>query len=211
MSTPLSRDSEPVAALRARESVQATSTGVVLDGVSIDLIEIGDIHEADLPDDTSDRMFVLAHRFAHDTGERVRIELLDPSSERFLLASTEVTMATLPDLFAMKLGAYSRCRGRGQDKRGSDVLDMLGLLEDEARVDEMGVRLAEADFGLGNLCAYYVQRLLVERAAEAVARAQRLAFAQIDAGPPSRASDPAPRSPRSALTSSSMGGPRSGG
>ena len=169
-----------LAALRAQPGAERTANGVSLAGTVLDLIEVGPIDDADLPDDEGDRLFVLGHRYAYDTAAAVTITIVDPLDAE---AGVQVVapLASPPALVAMKLHSYPGRRGRATFKQGSDLQDLVALLDRHDRGGAVGATLAAAGHGLGALCADATQRLLVDDAEVASNRVRRYTGTEIGA------------------------------
>lgn len=171
-----------VATLRDRPEAVRTPNGVEIGGTQIDVIEVGEIPDSSLlPDEESDRLFVLSHRYAFDTRALVQIDIADPHPPHTVLASAECEMATPAALVAMKLQSYPRRSGPALAKQGSDLLDLYALLEHHDHDNEIGSALAIAHHDMGRLCAAMAQRLLVDDAEVAAGRVRRYTSSQIDA------------------------------
>lgn len=173
-------DGPAIAALRARPSVEVTTNGVSIDGTTVDMIEIGPVDDPDqLPDDPILRLFVVAHRFAYDSSSRVDIEVIDRRGPTAAGTRASVDMATPAALVAMKLSSYPSRHGVGIVKQGSDLQDLLALLEHHNVDGDLGRTLAEAPFGMAELCADAARTLLVDDADVAAGRVRRYTGAQI--------------------------------
>ncbi|MCZ7525603.1 MAG: nucleotidyl transferase AbiEii/AbiGii toxin family protein [Acidimicrobiia bacterium] len=141
--------------------------GVLLEGVEVDVIGVGDFEAADLEGlDTSDRAFVVSHRWALDTAEPVRISVVD--EHHIEQAGADMRLATPAALVAMKAGAIPRRRDEGRAKRASDVYDVYRLLRAHNPAGAVAGALSEAPHGLAAWCARQIRLLLgdeVERTA----------------------------------------------
>ncbi|MBI2704596.1 MAG: nucleotidyl transferase AbiEii/AbiGii toxin family protein [Actinobacteria bacterium] len=170
-----------VASLRDRPDAVRTPNGVEIGGTKIDVIEVGEIPDASLlPDDISDRMFVLSHRYAYDTREQVHIDVIDPGQPPDVITTATCEMATPAALVAMKLQSYPRRRGPSIAKQGSDLLDLYALLHQHDHDREIADALANGHHDLGELAAELAQELLVDDAEVAAGRVRRYTATQID-------------------------------
>lgn len=89
-------------------------SGTVIDGYPVDVIDTYAVDAASLPDDATSRLFVVAHRWAFDTGEDL----------------DGMRVATVAALVATKAAALANPR-RSAAKRESDTFDLWRLLETE--------------------------------------------------------------------------------
>jgi hypothetical protein len=169
-----------VASLQARAGARRTANGVAVGGATLDVIEIGPIASAeDLPADPAGRHFVLAHRFAFDTAEQVAIEVVDAVSAAPVVRA-EVAAATPAALVAMKLGAYPARRGLAAAKQGSDLLDLLALLDGHDGHGAVAAALRAAPHDLGPLCIAAARSSLVDDATVAAGRIRRYTATDVD-------------------------------
>ena len=113
---------------------------VHVEGVKVDIISAGAIESPDdLQDlDAKQRLFVLAHRYALDSAERVHV--LFKGAQTTLDVS--VRLATPAALVAMKLHAIQDRREATRHKQASDGYDLYRLLADLD--DDGGVAAAVA-------------------------------------------------------------------
>jgi predicted nucleotidyltransferase len=175
-------DGAAIAAMRARPAARPTTNGVSIGGTTIDIIEIGPIEDAgQLPDDADLRLFVVAHRFAYDSRGRVTVEVVDQQDGRTVRERAEVDMATPAALVAMKLSSYPKRHGTGIAKQGSDLQDLLALLQRHDADGALGRSLRTAPFGLAEMCADAARSLLVDDADVAAGRVRRYTSSQVDA------------------------------
>lgn len=117
---------------------------VELDGVAVDVIETAPIEDIDV-DDPLDELFVLAHRYALEAAEPVRLVVDAPERVEGVLP-----LATPAGLVATKLGGVlgRRRPPRKQATDGYDLYRLLAELDEDgevaASVAAAGDRLREA-------------------------------------------------------------------
>ena len=140
-----------------------TANGVDLDGVHIDLLEVGDVPSVeDLPTGELERSFVVAHSWALATAEPMQV--LARTNEGRTLASAQVEIATPAALVATKLHTVRQRRGATLAKRGSDAYDMYRLLSRRDLDGSIATELAHAPAGLGPWSVIQVEELFVNEA-----------------------------------------------
>lgn len=134
---------------------------VVVDGITIDVIDTDSFREEDLDGiDPADRLFVVSHRWA-----------LETATDTELVAGEEVAsirVATPSALVAMKSGALLGGRMRQPRKRASDLYDLYRLLLEYDRAGGIAAALGAAPFDLGHLVADALRARVVEEPERAV-------------------------------------------
>lgn len=150
-------------ALRYLGDASAASTHrIEIDGVKVDVMATWPLPtKADeLPEEDSDRLFVLGHRWALETATGVTVDVLDQDGVA-VTQSIELPVATVPALIACKLHAIGDRRGASTSKQESDALDLVRLVGAVARSDgELG-SLADAPFDLSALVERQVERWFI--------------------------------------------------
>lgn len=140
-----------------------TPQGVELEGVHVDLLEVGDVPTADaLPVDELDRSFVIAHSWALETAEPMLVVARNRAGRT--LTSARVDVATPAALVGMKLHAIRKRRGATAAKRGSDAYDVYRLLALRNADGSLATALARAPVGLGRWCTSQLEELFVNDA-----------------------------------------------
>lgn len=136
---------------------------VEIDGVVVDVIEIGEFTPADLPDDDeNERLFVFAHSWALATAEDV--ELWGANEAGRVVEKVTVPVAMPAALVAMKLVSIPNRMGHREAKRSSDCYDLYRLcLLDSARTP-IADALASAPEELAVACRARLQRYLLDDA-----------------------------------------------
>lgn len=138
----------------------------VLDGVTIDVIEVDTFEEADLPEDELERAFVLSHAWALSSAEPVEITVVRGRSRK--VSSVVLPVATPAALVAMKLQSVPQRRGGREHKRAGDCFDIYRLMIEHGTKSNVhgpggiarALNTSPAD--LGTLCLGHIQELFVE-------------------------------------------------
>lgn len=140
----------------------AAANRIEIDGVKVDVMATWPLPDtsSELPDVELDRLFVLGHRWALDTGTALTVDVLDERSA--VIESGSLAVATIPALVACKLHAISGRRGSASTKQESDALDLFRLVGDLIRSDADLVALRAAPFDLAALVADQVRRWFVD-------------------------------------------------
>jgi hypothetical protein len=125
--------------------------------IKVDVLEVRQV-ELDSPsDDPGDRLHASAHAWAHDTATPMTLAAL-PNPGDLVEATTLV--AEPGPLIAMKLQAVMN---RSAEKQGTDLLDIVRLLLDEAARSAAARQLAEVDAPIAHDVALHVDLWFVER------------------------------------------------
>lgn len=140
----------------------AAANRIEIDGVKVDVMATWPLPttRAELPDVDLDRLFVLGHRWALDTGTALTVDVLDEAAT--VVESGSLTVATTPALVACKLHAISDRRGSASTKQASDALDLFRLVGDLIRSDADVDALRGAPFDLAALVADQIRRWFVD-------------------------------------------------
>lgn len=133
-------------------------------GTQLDLIAVDDYDARDLPDDPSQRGFVIAHRWALDAASNETIVVV--SGDGAVSAQATTPVATTAVLVAMKLSAAPARRDVVAHKRASDVFDLYRLLRAGDAGGEVSAALRDAPDDLASLLANIATDVLVVGAAQ---------------------------------------------
>ncbi len=98
------------------------------DGTKLDVIEVGEVDLAQLPDDESNRLFIEAHRWAYDSATTETITALDPNTE-VIHSTVSIRLADPAALIPMKVRAAEARPRNNEKKKASDGLDADILLD----------------------------------------------------------------------------------
>ncbi len=145
----------------------------IIHGVKLEIIEVLDPGAGAADLDVKNRLFVTGHWAAASLTTDIDVRCED-------LEVTVPVARRLP-LIACKLHAWLDRRDQRSEKRGSDGLDIVRLLQ-TADWDSLAVDAADV-VGLGEVVAWAGQRVLVDQAA----RVGRLIQVHTEARPPSEA------------------------
>ncbi len=126
--------------------------------VQVDVLEVTDAEIADLPEDPTDRLHVLAHAWAAATATPVLI-----SADG--LPGLTVAVAEPGPLVAMKLQSVMN---RGAAKEATDLLDIVRLTLDPVAGPLVRTQLATADSQLQQDAARHARRWFQDHAARSV-------------------------------------------
>lgn len=141
-------------------AVRAADDRVVVDGTKVEIIDTDALDSTALHElDRLDHLFVAAHRWALESAEPLDIAVQGDT------AAARLPVATSGALVAAKLHPLLG-RRRAQHKRASDVYDLVQLLE--AHFGDIADAVAGAPYGLPDLVANGVGRVLVDEADQAV-------------------------------------------
>lgn len=126
--------------------------------VRVDVLEISADQLADLPDDPTDRLYLLSHDWAIRTATPVLIRATTGAD-----ATTETSvLVTQPGpLIATKLQALPN---RSAAKESTDLLDIVRLTLDQATGSVVRAQLAGAEPQLREDASLHVQRWFVDNA-----------------------------------------------
>lgn len=155
-------DTDVLGILRSRTDAGPGSDDatVVIGGAKVEIIEIEPIDEpeelAAQVEDDRDRLFVAAHRWALDTATSLEVDT-DPST-----GARTLVVASAAALTATKTHALVGRRVGGEHKAGSDLLDILMLLETFDRDATLTEQLRAAPYDLGRLVAGELRGLLAD-------------------------------------------------
>lgn len=130
-------------------------------GVRLDLIEVGEAREGELPDSVPERMFLLAHAWALRTATIETVALRDPA-DGSTLVKFEASLASPAALVAMKLQSIPARRAMREHKRAGDAFDLYRLLLAHGAF-EVPERLASAPADLGHWCLSQARHLFVDQ------------------------------------------------
>ncbi len=156
----------------------------VLDGVTIDVIEVDSYEEADLPDDPLERAFVVSHAWALTSAAPVEITVVRGRSRKII--SVVLPVATPAALVAMKLQSVPQRRGGREHKRAGDCYDIYRLIVEHGTRSSVhgpgGIAraLASAPANLGEFCLGQLRELFVDEP-ERTRRWLRQGSAEMDA------------------------------
>ena len=159
----------------------------LVDDVKVDIIEVGSTPAADIrpdawPDDLESRVFAVSHQWALDSATAMRVEVWAEGSGT--VVATEVPVASVPALVAMKLQSAPRRAAASRHKTGSDYADAFRLLSSSDRTHglESTMRtLRAAPAGLGDWAVAELARVFdreAERTVRAIAAATNLPIDQ---------------------------------
>ncbi len=141
--------------------------GVILqDGTKVDLIAVGDYEREDLPEDTGQRAFILAHRWALDTSEPLTLVVGD--AEGTAKAGVTTTVSTTAALVAMKISSAPARREPTLYKRATDIFDVYRLLTVHDLDGSVAAAVNHAPEDLAMLTSGLADRLLVREAERSV-------------------------------------------
>jgi predicted nucleotidyltransferase len=145
----------------------------IIEGVKLEIIEVLDPGAGAADLDDKNRLFVTGHWAAASLTTDIDVRCED-------LEVTVPVARRLP-LIACKLHAWLDRRDQRAEKRGSDGLDIVRLLQ-SADWDSLTADASEVD-GLGEVVSWAGERVLVDQAA----RVSRLIQVHTEARPPSEA------------------------
>ena len=133
-----------------------------IDGVTVDCIDVGvtpavGIDPEHLPDDSFDRAFLLAHRWALDTATGAVLTVR--SVEGRPIATVTCRVATPAALVAMKLQSAPRRRTERAHKGPNDYGDLYALLNHTESMIGIAADLPDAPQRLGQWC---IERIELE-------------------------------------------------
>jgi hypothetical protein len=167
------RSSEAIEDVLIAYRVPTDGHRVVLeDGTKLDVIEVGDLDPAQLPDDESNRLFIEAHRWAYDTATTETIRAVDPLTAA-LHSSVTIRMAQPAALLPMKLRAAEARPRANEKKKASDSLDAYSLL-DRLDVDgALATGVAAARWDIPQLTDSYLRRAFLDNAEVTAGRINR--------------------------------------
>jgi hypothetical protein len=153
--------------LTAVETVISTDgvDGLLL-GTKIDCIAVGDVPATDIPPDflpegEADRIFILAHRWALDTAEDLRL-IAEEGGE--VVAEARCRIATPASLVAMKLQSAPKRRAARAEKAGGDYLDLFRLTSHPEMTRAIAEALRHAPHDLGSWCQREIRRCMIDEA-----------------------------------------------
>ena len=138
----------------------------VLDGVTIDVIEVDSYLDADLPEDPLERAFVLSHAWALASAEPVEITVVRGRSRK--VSSVVLPVATPAALVAMKLQSVPQRRGGREHKRAGDCFDIYRLMIEHGTKSNVhgpgGIAraLSTSPADLGTLSLGHIRELFVD-------------------------------------------------
>jgi hypothetical protein len=142
------------------------------DGTKLDVIEVGDVDPAQLPDDESSRLFIEAHRWAYDTATTVTMRALDPLTDA-VHATVTIGMARAAALVPMKLRAAEARPRANEKKKASDSLDAYTLLDRLDSDRALAEDVAGAPWDIPELTARYLRRGFLDAADVTAGRINR--------------------------------------
>lgn len=143
------------------ESVEPSAATVATPSgpVRVDVIDVIDAPDAaDVPDPT-DRLYEMSHAWALRTASLMRIDAVDAAGN--LLASATARVAEAGPLLAMKLQAPMM---RTTAKEGTDLLDIVTILLDQAARDVALTQLEQCDPVIAADAALHADRFFVRQA-----------------------------------------------
>lgn len=157
------------------------SDRVEIDGVKVDVMTTETLPTsfAELPEGDLDRLFVLGHRWALETAERLTVRVVSPDGSA-VGEPASLVVATAPALVACKFHAIVDRRDARAHKRESDAIDLFRLLGDLVRVRRLANEFSSAPFDLTALVSAQVERWFIEGAIR-TARLMNLSAAAGDA------------------------------
>lgn len=122
--------------------------------MQVDVLEVTDADLEPLPEDVTDRLYVLAHAWAARTSTPVRLvgDGIDP---------VIVLVAQPAALVAMKLQSVMN---RGAAKEGTDLLDIVRLVTDPATAAPVIEGLRDAESQLRSDALLHARRWFIESA-----------------------------------------------
>ncbi|HEY2701880.1 MAG TPA: hypothetical protein VGJ45_40945 [Pseudonocardiaceae bacterium] len=126
--------------------------------VRVDVLEISASQLADLPNDPTDRLYLLSHDWAMVTASPLRIQVSDG---RAIVAEASVAVARPGPLVATKLQALPN---RGSAKEATDLLDIVRLTLDPRVGTMVRTQFAEANSQLRADALLHVRRWFADRA-----------------------------------------------
>ena len=157
---------EPPAATLVRAGIATADTSfegrVFVNGTKLELIETSPLTEPLAVDADDDRLFVLSHRWALETGTACRL-MVEAA------APTTVDVATPAALVATKLHALGG-RRREERKRASDAYDIFRLLAAWDTEGVVAASLLSAPADLANLVASAVRAAFLDDASRTMNR-----------------------------------------
>lgn len=132
--------------------------------VQVDVLEVADHELAELPEDPTDRLHVMAHAWAVEAATPMSIEVLNTgvSPEPTTLP---VRVASPGSLVAMKLQAIMN---RPAAKEGTDLLDIVRLTLDPVTGPVARAQLRLADGQISRDAALHARRWFVDQRAKTV-------------------------------------------
>jgi hypothetical protein len=135
-------------------------------GTKIDCIAVGDVPASDispdlLPEGETDRIFVLAHRWALDTAEDLT---LIAEEDYEVAAQVRCRIATPASLVAMKLQSAPKRRAARAEKAGGDYLDLFRLASHPDMTRSIAEALRNAPHDLGTWCQREIIRCMIDEA-----------------------------------------------
>jgi hypothetical protein len=129
--------------------------------VRVDVLEIGEQEVEDLPEDPTDRLYVLSHDWAMRTATSLLLRATDGATT----VEHPVQVAEAGPLIATKLQALPN---RSLDKEATDLLDIVRLTLDEVTGPVVRKQLAEADPQLRQDAALHIRTWFADNAARSV-------------------------------------------
>ncbi|HEU5309046.1 MAG TPA: nucleotidyl transferase AbiEii/AbiGii toxin family protein [Acidimicrobiia bacterium] len=152
---------------------------IEIDGVKVDVMATDPLPDRvdDLPDDELSRLFVLGHRWALESAEPVAVRVLPSGGSA---QPPPLTVATSPALVACKFHAIADRRDARSEKRESDAVDLVRLIDELVRPGGSAEPFLDAPFDLAELVAAQAQRWFLDDATR-TARLLRLASVPGDA------------------------------
>jgi hypothetical protein len=167
------RSPDPIERVLVAHRVPTDGHRVLLaDGTKLDVIEVGEVDPAQLPDDDSSRLFIEAHRWAFDTATRVTVRAVDPVTVAEHSTVT-IAMARAAALVPMKLRAAEARPRANEKKKASDSLDAYTLLDRLNHDGDLATAVAGAPWDIAELTAGYLRRGFVDNADVTVGRINR--------------------------------------
>lgn len=145
---------------------------VLEDGTKLDVIEVGDIEVAQLPEDDSSRLFIEAHRWAYDTASTETIRAEDPVTGA-LHSTVTIRMARPAALLPMKLRAAEARPRANEKKKASDSLDAYALLDRLDNGGALAAGIATAPWDIPELTHSYLRRAFLDNAEVTAGRINR--------------------------------------
>lgn len=138
----------------------------ILDGVTIDVIEVDAYEEADLPEDPLERAFIISHAWALASAAPVDITVVKGRSRK--VTSVVLPVATPAALVAMKLQSVPQRRGGREHKRAGDCYDIYRLMVEHGTRSTVhgpggiATALAHGPSDLGKFCHGQIRQLFVD-------------------------------------------------
>lgn len=140
----------------ANRMPNASPATIVVDGTKVEIIETAPLDEesAAAVEPERDRLFVLAHRWALDSAEQLRVGVIGTPF------AAALPVATPSALIAMKLHAFED--RREPEKQASDAWDLYRLLEAYNRAGQMATAFARSPSGLSPIVLRAIRRVFVD-------------------------------------------------